>query len=245
MPRLAVQPAGPPQAQDERAPRRALAEGLQPGDTPPLLLTESWLSAGAFDYPPPRGMQSVTLLLSGRLRPGRRSSPRPVLHAGDLRWASWRSDEIGVAEGSASGTTRLVRLWCASLNTAACPEPFFHDTPTPHVASHDIAGGKVRVLCGSCGGVPAAAATPPALTFLELDLAPGTCFVHALSSADCGVVYALEGTGSVGRASTLVSQGKPYGFSATPAETCRELKIMAGRSGLHALVAAAPGKLRP
>jgi hypothetical protein len=245
MPRLAVQAPGRQQVPDETAPRRALAEGLQPGDTPPLLLTESWLSAGAFDYPPPRGMQSVTLLLSGRLRPGRRSSPRPVLHAGDLRWASWRSDEIGVAEGSASGTTRLVRLWCASLNTAPCPEPFFYDTPAACIATRDIAGGKVRVLSGSCGGVPAAAPTPPNLTFLELDLAPGTCFVHALSSAECGVVYALEGTGSVGHASTLVSQGKPYGFSARSADTRRELRITAGRSGLHALVAAAPGTLRP
>lgn len=206
------------------------------------MLVESWLRSGAFDHPPPPGCQSVTLVLGGRLRPGKRGAGSNALQAGDIRWSSWRSTQVHVAEASAGSAVQLIRLWAGSDHQAgACPEPFCHDTPRSAIPVRRELGAQVHVLCGSSGGVKAAAMVPGNLTFVELRLEPGVEIVQELNAAQRGLLYVLGGTGYIGQLAARVTPGRSVVLSAVaPEERANELSIVAGRKGLYAVFAAAP-----
>lgn len=247
--------AAPPQGPDV-APRRAplqhtaipmdsltgladLASAAGPALVPPLVLVESWMRSGAFDHPPPLGTQSVTLLLSGRLRPGSRAAGRDALCEGDLRWACSRSQEVHVAEGTDQGAVHLVRVWLRADPPATCPAPHCHDIAAHAIPERHEPGARVRVFCGTSGSVTATHPAPRHLTFVEISLAPGAELSQSLMAHHRGVVHVLEGTGYLGVDGVRIAPGKA--FSLPPAskdEVPSELGIVAGRKGLRALLAA-------
>jgi redox-sensitive bicupin YhaK (pirin superfamily) len=228
-----------PRTQQVNASRSALDRRLEP----PLMLVESWLRSGSFDHPPPPGSQSITLLLNGRLRPGKRSTDRLALEAGDVRWSSSRSTEVHVAEGNEAGSVQMVRLWIRADEPGceSCPPPHCHDMAASDIPVRVERGARVKVLCGSSGPVQANSRAPSTLTFVELELEPGAEISQTLSATHRGLLYVLRGTGYVGLEGTPVSQNKSFVVPAASAlDGQSELGIVAGRSGLHAFLAAGP-----
>lgn len=212
---------------------------------PPLMLVESWLRSGAFDHPPPSGSQSITLLLNGRLRPGKRTAEPLALETGDLRWASSQSTEVHVAEGNEAGSVQLIRLWVSAddADNKLCPPPHWHDTAASDIPVRLERGAQVKVFCGSSGSVKANSNAPNQLTFVELQLEPGAEISQTLSAAHRGLLYVLRGTGYVGLEGALVTQNKSYVVPAISThDEQSELGIVAGRSGLHAFLAAGPAR---
>jgi redox-sensitive bicupin YhaK (pirin superfamily) len=201
------------------------------------LLVSRHLNAGSFDHPPPRGSQSITLMLSGRFRAGQRAV-RNALEVGDLRWSSWQSKETHVAESIDGGPIRIVRLWMTVDERPHRPRSAHCvDVPRDQVPQLHRDGSAVRVLCGSAFGLHACAPfDSPGVTFLEVELEPGAVFQHPTSSTDRVIVHISSGSMTLPRVA-----GETFCMSREQLGATQlgngQISFEAGAEGTHALVA--------
>jgi quercetin 2,3-dioxygenase len=210
------------------------------------MLVECWLRSGAVDHPPPKGWQSVTVLLDGRLRPALSASRGRALERGDLRWCTWRADDLYVAEARAGESVRLIR-WltvvepCADTSAGPCG----HDTARDELAVRCQPGLVVQVYCGSSGGVKAVGMAPSDLTFVAITLEPGVEVVQELAAGTRGLVHVMDGTGHLGDEATRLASGRSVFLPPDHAAGAKRVRIVAGRNGLQAFIVAAPDARMP
>lgn len=113
------------------------------------------------------------------------------------------------------------------------PRVLFADGPDVPVLERT--GVRVRVLAGATAGVGAAIDAPGGPTFLDLSLAPGAGFRHALPRDEHVIVYVVAGAAGVGDDARTVGAGQAASFGSDG----DGVAVRGGAQGVHLVLFAA------
>lgn len=211
--------------------------GQELPDLDPFLLLDEFGTDRAEDYiagfpsHPHRGFETVTYMLDGRMRHKDNHGNEGLLTPGSVQWmTAGRGLVHSEMPEQESGRMRGFQLWvnlpAKDKMTAPRYQEFAPDnipvaTPAPGVEVKVIAG---RV--GDTAGPIVQPATDP--LYLDVALAPGTSWSHALPAGHNAFAYVFEGAATVGE-----------GEDARALES-REMGVLGG-GGLLSLRAGAAG----
>lgn len=178
----------------------------------PFLMLDAFGSDDPDDYiagfpdHPHRGFETVTYMLSGRMRHRDSAGHEGLLENGGVQWmtagrgvihSEIPEQENGVMEG--------FQLWLNLPSQDKMSEPWYRDFPNAAIPEYVTAGQvKVRVIAGSSNGVAGAvsrAATAP--LFLDIHLPAGSSHTAALPATHNAFIYVYRGAVTV--AGTLVA----------------------------------------
>lgn len=194
---------------------------------------------GGFPNHPHRGFETVTYMLSGRMRHRDSAGNEGLLESGGVQWMTAGSglihselpeQEAGLMEG--------FQLW---LNLPAKDKlcaPAYRDINRMAIPSCEPNPGvHVRVIAGSTHGVDGAVlrdvvAFPTRTLLLDVQLDAGHRFVHPLPPSHNAFVLVFRGTLQVGAQSVpsghmaiLTNQGQGVHLQAPPHQAARALLV--------------------
>ena len=180
------------------------------GPIDPFLSIEHFhMTTPTFEPHPHAGMSAITYLFA--CSPGalvsREVSGAARIAPGAVRWQETARGVVHVEEPltrdlDCHGVQVLVNL--PSAVKRAEPRVF-------HLEAHEIPeatpapGVRVRIVGGSFAGVRSPIAPRTPITLLDVHMAPGASFTHALGADEVAFVLALEGSGDVGSAGAAPS----------------------------------------
>lgn len=158
---------------------------------------------GGFPDHPHRGFETVTYMLSGRMRHRDSAGHEGLLQNGGVQWmtagrgvihSELPEQEDGVMEG--------FQLWLNLPAARKMNEPWYRDFDSAAIPEYVTAEGvTVRVIAGSSNGVAGAVSrevTEP--LFLDIHLPAGTSFATALPETHNAFIYVYRGAVSIGDA---------------------------------------------
>ncbi len=193
---------------------RVLAQTLQKR-LDPFLMLDAFRSDDADDYiagfpdHPHRGFETVTYMLSGRMRHRDSAGNEGLLQNGSVQWmtagrgvihSEMPEQENGVMEG--------FQLWLNLPAQRKLCEPWYRDIAAADIPEYDTAqGASVRVIAGISNGVAGAMTredTEP--LYLDLALQAGSTFATAIPSADNAFIYVYRGAAVI--AGKTVGEGR-------------------------------------
>ena len=196
--------------------------------------------AGFPDHPH-RGFETVTYMLDGRMRHRDNHGNEGVLVPGSVQWmTAGRGLVHSEMPEQQAGRMRGFQLWVNLPASEKMTQPRYQEFAPDRIPQVQPAQGvTVKVIAGRVGeiaGPIVQPATEP--VYLDIELAPGASWRHALPEGHNAFAYLFEGDGTVGEgeaARALASQelavliGGPV------------FQLSAGKSGARAiLVAGAP-----
>ena len=196
--------------------------------------------AGFPDHPH-RGFETVTYMLDGRMRHRDNHGNEGVLVPGSVQWmTAGRGLVHSEMPEQQAGRMRGFQLWVNLPASEKMTQPRYQEFAPDRIPQVQPAQGViVKVIAGRVGeiaGPIVQPATEP--VYLDIELAPGASWRHALPEGHNAFAYLFEGDGTVGEgeaARALASQelavliGGPV------------FQLSAGKSGARAiLVAGAP-----
>jgi redox-sensitive bicupin YhaK (pirin superfamily) len=211
----------------------------------PFLLFDHFGSADPADYlagfpmHPHRGIETVTYMLAGRVDHRDSLGNAGTIGAGDVQWMTAGSGILHEEMPKpADGRMEGFQLWVSLPARLKMTEPRYQEVAAASVPVVHKGQADVRVIAGRIDGVPGPvteiAADP---IYLDVRVAPGGDFLHAVDPEHTVFAYAFDGEGSVGglavpgghpvRAPSLVRLGDGDTISA-----------QAGASGLRFLLIA-------
>jgi redox-sensitive bicupin YhaK (pirin superfamily) len=176
-------------------------------DLDPFLMLDEFRSddpkaylAGFPDHPH-RGFETVTYMLAGRMRHHDNKGNKGMLGPGSVQWmTAARGIVHSEMPEQEEGLMRGFQLWVNLPARDKMTAPRYQDiepSAIPEVALAD--GTRVRVLAGEVNGIVgpvSAVATEP--VYLDVALAPGGRFEHALPAGHTAFAYVYEGTAVIG-----------------------------------------------
>ena len=156
--------------------------------------------AGFPDHPH-RGFETVTYMLDGRMRHRDNHGNEGVLVPGSVQWMTAGRglvhSEMPEQEG---GRMRGFQLWVNLPARDKMVEPRYQEFAPDRIPVARPAGGvTVKVIAGTVGeaiGPIAQPATDP--VYLDIALAPGAAWDHALPEGHAAFAYVFEGEATVG-----------------------------------------------
>jgi redox-sensitive bicupin YhaK (pirin superfamily) len=173
----------------------------------PFLMLDAFGSDNPDDYlagfpdHPHRGFETVTYMLSGRMRHRDSSGHEGLLENGDVQWmtagrgvihSEIPEQEDGVMEG--------FQLWVNLPSRRKMGEPWYRNFPSETIPAYVTPQGvTVRVIAGSSNGVPGAVTreiTEP--VYLDIRLPAGAEFSTALPASHNAFIYVYRGAVTVG-----------------------------------------------
>jgi hypothetical protein len=193
---------------------RVIGQQALPDLDPFLMLDEFGSEKGAdyiagFPDHPHRGFETVTYMLDGRMRHGDNKGHSGLLVPGSVQWmTAGRGIVHSEMPEQEDGLMRGFQLWVNLPASDKMCEPRYQEfdpdkiptaQPAPGVAVKVIAG-KVGDVSGPVGGV----ATDP--TYLDISLAPGARYSHALPKEHNAFAYIFEGSAVIGGKDVAKSQ---------------------------------------
>jgi len=156
---------------------------------------------GGFPDHPHRGFETVTYMLSGRMRHRDSAGHEGLLQNGGVQWmtagrgvihSELPEQEDGVMEG--------FQLWLNLPAASKMNEPWYRDFESSAIPEYVTAEGvTVRVIAGSSNGVAGAVnreVTEP--LFLDIHLPAGASFATALPDTHNAFIYVYRGAVSIG-----------------------------------------------
>ncbi|RQO55662.1 hypothetical protein DBR47_20455 [Paucibacter sp. KBW04] len=151
---------------------------------------------GGFPEHPHRGFETITYMLEGRMRHRDSAGHEGLLGDGGVQWMTAGRGVIhSELPEQTAGRMEGFQLW---LNLAGkdkmCP-PWYRDIPAEQIPQYEQAGGLVRVIAGSSGGVQGAMqrdVTEP--LYLDVHLQPGASFEQAVPEGHNAFVYVYRGS---------------------------------------------------
>jgi len=156
---------------------------------------------GGFPDHPHRGFETVTYMLSGRMRHRDSAGNEGLLQNGGVQWmtagrgvihSELPEQEDGVMEG--------FQLWLNLPAASKMNEPWYRDFASASIPEYVTAEGvTVRVISGSSNGVAGAVSrevTEP--LFLDIHLPAGASFATALPDTHNAFIYVYRGAVSIG-----------------------------------------------
>ncbi|HEY4163594.1 MAG TPA: pirin family protein [Dongiaceae bacterium] len=193
---------------------RVIGQRALPDLDPFLMLDEFGSEKGAdyiggFPDHPHRGFETVTYMLDGRMRHGDNKGHSGLLVSGSVQWmTAGRGIVHSEMPEQEDGLMRGFQLWvnlpakdkmCEPRYQEFSPDKIPTAQPAPGVAVKVIAG-KVGDASGPVGGI----ATDP--TYLDISLAPGAGYSHALPKEHNAFAYVFEGSAIIGGKDVAKSQ---------------------------------------
>ena len=173
----------------------------------PFLMLDAFGSDNPDDYiagfpdHPHRGFETITYMLSGRMRHRDSAGHEGLLENGGVQWmtagrgvihSEIPEQEDGVMEG--------FQLWLNLPAARKMGEPWYRDFPASAIPEYQTAEGvRVRVIAGSSNGVAGAVTrevTEP--LYLDIHLPAGADFSTAIPSGHHAFVYVYRGTVQIG-----------------------------------------------
>ena len=196
--------------------------------------------AGFPDHPH-RGFETVTYMLDGRMRHRDNHGNEGVLVPGSVQWmTAGRGLVHSEMPEQQAGRMRGFQLWVNLPASEKMTQPRYQEFAPDRIPQVQPAQGvNVKVIAGRVGEVAGPIVQPATEpVYLDVELAPGASWRHALPEGHNAFTYMFEGDGTVGEgedARALDSQelgvliGGPV------------FQLRAGKSGARAiLVAGAP-----
>jgi hypothetical protein len=208
----------------------------------PFLMLDEIRSDDPADYVagfprhPHRGFETVTFMMSGALEHKDSVGNTGLLAGGSVQWmTAGRGIIHSEMPLRSEGLLWGLQLWVNLPKRLKMSEPRYQDIAPKSIPAVSLQGAEVRVLAGFTGGtagpVEGIAVAP---TVLDVTIAAGATFEHALPGSNACFAYVLEGGASFGGAGPQVARGELAVLG-----TGASVLAGAGPSGTRLLLAAA------
>ena len=185
---------------------------LEPGRwaefDPFLLMAEDWFQRGTFGDHPHRGMETVTLVLEGRLEHRDNHGGAGVLGPGDVQWMTAGGGVVHAEEPLPGETVHSLQLWVNLPRAEKMTPPAYQDLQREKLPVRREEGAKIAVISGSSGGVRGLARSRVPVTAIDASLEAGTAVEQDLPANYNGFLYVLSGSGRFGRDRTRAEAGE-------------------------------------
>jgi redox-sensitive bicupin YhaK (pirin superfamily) len=199
---------------DEQADNKALV--LEPGrweDYDPLLLmAEDWFSTQGFDWHPHRGIETITVVLDGKLEHHDNRGGHGILKEGDVQWMTAGKGLLHREMAYNKQPVHTLQLWLNLPSHKKMVEPKYQDLPSDLVPIRQEPGVQVKVFSGQSGNVKGPAANYVPVTMLDISVKGGddssSSFIQQIPVGQEGFVYVLSGQGSFGSDGISVAAGQ-------------------------------------
>jgi redox-sensitive bicupin YhaK (pirin superfamily) len=162
--------------------------------------------AGFPDHPH-RGFETVTYMLDGRMRHRDNHGHEGVLVPGSVQWmTAGRGIVHSEMPEQQAGRMRGFQLWINLPASEKMTAPRYQEFGPERIPLAELEGGaRVRVIAGRIGSVAGPVGQPATdPTYLDIELAPGARFDHALPAGHAAFLYVYEGAIRVGASATPV-----------------------------------------
>jgi redox-sensitive bicupin YhaK (pirin superfamily) len=169
---------------------------------------------GAPDHPH-RGFETVTYMLDGRLRHLDSHGGGGVITAGATQWMTAGSGVVhsemptqDLLDGG--GLFHGFQLWVNLPSRQKWLDPRYQDLEANDLGlvASDDAGGVLRLIAGSLGGVRGPGDTQTPITYAHATLAPGARLRTAWRPDFNALVYVVSGSGSIGTERRPIHEGQ-------------------------------------
>ena len=208
----------------------------------PFLMLDEFRSDQAGDYiagfpdHPHRGFETVTYMLAGKMRHHDNQGNSGLLEAGSVQWmTAGRGIVHSEMPEQENGLMWGFQLWVNLPARDKMMAPRYQDIPPSAVPEVAIAGGTVRVLAGSLGGVTGPVqgiVTEP--LYLDVRLQGGAEFGTAVAAGHHAFAYVYQGAVEIG--GRLLQRGE----LAVLEEGVRVDAVVGAEASAFILVAASP-----
>jgi len=173
----------------------------------PFLMLDAFGSDNPDDYiagfpdHPHRGFETITYMLSGRMRHRDSAGHEGLLENGGVQWMTTGRGVIhSELPEQIEGVMEGFQLWLNLPASRKMDEPWYRDFPSATIPEYVTPNGvTVRVIAGSSNGVAGAVTreiTEP--LYLDVHLPAGAAFSTALPDTHNAFIYVYRGAVSVG-----------------------------------------------
>jgi len=218
-------------------------------DLDPFLLLDEFKTDDSRDYiagfpdHPHRGFETVTYMISGRMRHADNGGNRGSLEAGSVQWmTAGRGIVHSEMPEQEQGRMQGFQLWVNLPAANKMCEPRYQNIAPGDVPEVTPAAGvRARVIAGAIGGVRGAVdgiAVDPLC--LDVELAPGAVLEPAVPAGHAAFVFVFAGAMKVGGAPPSAGIPVPEGTLAVLGDGDTVNLAGAGAGGRALLVAGAP-----
>lgn len=202
---------------DEQADNKAIL--LQPGRwedyDPFLIMAEDWFSTQGFDWHPHRGIESITVVLDGKLEHHDNRGGHGILKEGDVQWMTAGKGLLHQEMAYKKQPVHTLQLWLNLPSHKKMVEPKYQDLRSDLVPIRREPGVEVKVFSGLSGNVKGPAANYVPVTMLDISLkgnddlsSAASSFIQEIPAGQEGFVYTLSGHVTFGTEGTSVAAGQ-------------------------------------
>lgn len=167
----------------------------------PFLMLDEFRSEERGDYiagfpaHPHRGFETVTYMITGRMRHKDHLGNEGVIEGGGVQWMTAARGIIhSEMPEQDSGLMHGFQLWINLPAAEKTKDPAWRDIPAAEIPEKTIEGGKVRIIAGEFAGTQGAihgVSTEP--LYLDVSLQPGAIFELPLADERNAFIYVFEG----------------------------------------------------
>ena len=190
----------------------------------PFLMLDAFASDNPDDYiagfpdHPHRGFETVTYMLSGRMRHRDSAGHEGLLESGGVQWMTAGRGVIhSEIPEQKDGVMEGFQLWLNLPSQCKMDEPWYRDFPGDVIPEYVTAGNiSVRVIAGTSNGVEGAVArkdTEP--MYLDVHIPAGNSFSTALPGTHNAFIYVYRGAVKV---SDTIVESRRMGILSNTAE---------------------------
>jgi redox-sensitive bicupin YhaK (pirin superfamily) len=203
---------------DEQADNKAIH--LQPGRwtefDPFLLLAEDWFSTRGFDWHPHRGIETVTVVIDGKLEHSDSKGGYGVLEQGDVQWMTAGRGLLHREIAYEKQSVHTLQLWVNLPADKKMVEPRYQDLKREQVPVRRGDGWEARVLSGKSGEIKGPAVNYVPVTMVDVSFSNDkSFFLQEIPAGEEGFVLVLSGEGIFGLNKTIIKSGQIGHFSKT------------------------------
>ncbi|MBL1076018.1 pirin family protein [Nocardia sp. 2] len=173
---------------------------------PFLLMAEDWFSTPGFEWHPHRGLETVTVVLDGKLEHGDSLGHAGALEPGDIQWMTAGSGIIHRELAYHNEFAHTLQLWLNLPGDKRMVDTRYQDLRRAEQATVASPGVLVRVVSGDTSGVHGTAETHWPITGLMVTLEPGSSYTPVLPAQDRTFAYVVAGAATIG--GTAVGDGQ-------------------------------------
>jgi redox-sensitive bicupin YhaK (pirin superfamily) len=201
--------------------------------SPFLMMAEDWFAPPAgFPTHPHRGMETVTVVLDGRIVHRDHTGAHGVLDAGDVQFMTAGAGVLHSEMPGPQGVHTL-QLWLNLPAAQKRTKARYVDQRLARTPVYRGAGVEVRVYAGELGDIAQPSGTTWPIALLDVSLAQGAAFDLPVAAGARAFAYVLRGTGRIGATRTAV--GEETVAWAGPAQAPGRLRFAAD-TALRAIV---------
>jgi len=204
---------------------------------PFLMLMEDWFPRGVFSNHPHRGMETVTYSLSGRLDHYDNRGNKGAILPGEVQWMTAGRGLIHNERPAEGETVHSLQLWVNLPKTVKLVQPRYQELARDNIIVVRGDGSEVRIFSGSYGQLKSATKNYAAVTYLEVDLAPGAEVSPDFPADYNAFLVVLEGAGYAGADDSEIESGNVI-FLSKSVDAASQVRLRAGEKRLRLLVIA-------